>query len=129
MLVPQPLVCVNGPVVAMLVMERAAAAPVLVSTTLWVGGGHGWRVEFNLQENSRLAGISCAVPFVNVIAALLNFDVSVMETALTVTAVFVGKAAGPLKADVPGLPVLAGFIVPHPGEQSLPFWVRVQFNP
>ena len=128
MLLPQPLVWVNGPVVAMLVMERDAA-PVLVNTTVWVGGGHGLKLECNLQENVRLAGISCVVPFVNVIAALLNFVVSVMETALTVTAVFVGKAAGPLNADVPGLPVLAGFIVPHPGEQSLPFWVRVQFNP
>jgi hypothetical protein len=34
-----------------------------------------------------------------------------------------------LKVDVPGLLVLAGFIVPHPGEQSLPLCVRVQFNP
>jgi hypothetical protein len=65
--------------------------------------------------------VSCAVPLVNVIAALLNLVASVIETALRVTAVFAGKAAGPLKVDVPGLPVLAGFIVPHPGEQSLPF--------
>jgi hypothetical protein len=99
----------------------SAVAPVLVKATLWVGGGHGWRLEFNLQEKLRLAGVSCAVPFVNVIAALLNLVASVMEAALTVTAVFAGKAAGPLKVDVPGLPVLAGFIVPHPGEQSLPF--------
>jgi len=61
------------------------------------------------------------VPFVNVIAALLNLVASVMETALTLTVAFAAKVAGPLKVDVPGLPVRAGFIVPHPGEQSLPF--------
>jgi hypothetical protein len=40
MLVPQRLVWVNGPVVAMLVME-SAVAPVLVNAILWDGGGHG----------------------------------------------------------------------------------------
>ena len=120
MLVPQVFVWLNGPVIAMLVTERADA-PVFVNTTLWVGGGHGFTLEFNLQEKLRLAGRICAVPFVNVIVAVLNFVASVIETALTLTAVFAGKAAGPLKADAPGLAVLAGFIVPHPGEQSLPF--------
>ena len=120
MLVPQPLVWLNGPVVAMLVTERAVA-PVLVNTTLWVGGGQGRMVESSLQEKLSLAGISCAVPFVNVIAALLDLVVSVMETALTLTAGFAGNVAGPLKVDVTELGVLAGFIVPHPGEQGLPF--------
>lgn len=127
-LLPQLLVSENPPEVVMLVME-SADAPVLVNATLWVCGGHGLRLEFNLQENLRLAGVNCTVPFVNVIAALLNLVVSVMETALTLTAAFAGRVAGPLKLDVPGLPVLAGFIVPHPGEQSLPLCVRVQFNP
>jgi hypothetical protein len=127
-LLPQLLVCENPPEVVMLVME-SADAPVLVNATLWVCGGHGLRLEFNLQENLRLAGVSCAVPFVSVIAALLNLLVSVMETALTLTAEFAGRVAGPLKVEVPGLPVLAGFIVPHPGEQLLPLCVRVQFNP
>jgi hypothetical protein len=107
----------------------SAVAPVLVNITLWTGGGHGILLEFSLQKKLRLAGMSCAVPFVNVIAALLNLVVSVMETALTLTAAFAGSVAGPLNVDVPGLLVLAGFIVPHPGEQSLPLCVRVQFNP
>jgi hypothetical protein len=107
----------------------SAVAPVLVNTTLWAGGGHFLKLEFNLQEKLRLAGISCTVPLVSVIAALLNLLGSVMETALTLTAAFAGSVAGPLKVDVPGLLVLAGFIVPHPGEQSLPLCVRVQFNP
>ena len=87
------------------------------------------KLEFSLHEKLRPAGSNCTVPLVNVMVALLNLVASVMETALTVTAVFAGKTAGPLKVDVPGVPVLAGFIVPHPGEQSLPFCVRVQFNP
>jgi hypothetical protein len=127
-LLPQLLVCENPPEVVMLVME-SADAPVLVNATLWAGGGHGLRLEFNLQENLRLAGVNCAVPFVSVIEALLNLVASVIETALALTAAFAGRVAGPLKVDVPGLPVLAGFIVPHPGEQGLPPCVRVQFNP
>ena len=73
--------------------------------------------------------MSCAVPFVNVIEALLNLVASVIETALTLTAAFVGRVAGPLKVDGSRLAVLAGFIVPHPGEQGFPLCVRVQFNP
>ena len=119
MLVPQTLVWVNDPVVA--IVTESAVAPVLVNATLWVGGGHGLKLEFSLHEKLRLAGISCTVPLVSVIAALLNLLGSVMETALTLTAAFAGRVAGPLKADVPGLPVLAGFIIPHPGEQGLPF--------
>src|SRR4029077_10409658 len=99
----------------MLAME-SADAPVLVNTTLWVGGGQGRMLEFSLQEKLSLAGISCAVPLVSVIAALLILVASVMETALTLTAAVAGRVAGPLKVDVPGLPVLAGLIVPHPGE-------------
>ena len=127
-LLPQLLVCENPPEVVILVME-SAVAPVLVNATLWVSGGHGCKDEFNLHEKLRLAGSSCTVPFVSVIEALLNLVVSVIETALTLTATFAGRVAGPLKVDVPGLPVLAGFIVPHPGEQGLPLCVRVQFNP
>jgi hypothetical protein len=84
----------------------------------------------SLHENVvRLAGSSCTVPFVSVSVAVLNFVASVIETALRSTLVVAGSVAGPLKADVPGLAVLMGFIVPHPGVQSDPFWVRVQFNP
>ena len=79
------------------------------------------RLEFSLHEKLRPAGSNCTMPLVNVIAALLNLVASVTETALTVIAVFAGEAAGPFMLDVPGVPVLAGFIVPHPGEQSLPF--------
>ena len=75
----------------------------------------------NLHEKLRLAGVSWTVPFVNVMVELLDFVGSVMETALTLTLVFDGKLAGPLKLDVPGLPVLAGFILPHAGEQLDPF--------
>jgi hypothetical protein len=53
--------------------------------------------------------------------APLDLVASVIETASTVTLVFAGNVAGPLKVDVPGLAVLAGFIVPHPGEQLDPF--------
>ena len=128
MLPPQSLVSEKDPVVEMLAMERALA-PVLVKTTLCVGGGHGFNEEFNLQENVSRAGMSCAVPLVSVMTALLSFVGSVMEPAFTSTLVFAGRLAGPLKLDVPGLPVLAGFIVPHPGEQFELFCVRVQFNP
>ena len=119
-LVPQPSVRMKDPLDAMLVTERAVA-PVFTNTTVWVGGGHGLMLEFSLQENLRIAGIICAVPLVSVIVALLDLVASVIEAALTVTAVFAGNVAGPLKAEVPGLPVLAGFIVPHAGEQFVPF--------
>src|SRR6478752_4806922 len=101
----------------MLVMARAVA-PVLVSCTFWEGGGHfiDGMVVPSLHENVvRLAGSSCTVPFVNISVAVLNFVASVIETALRSTLVFAGSVAGPLKADVPGLAVLRGFIVPHPG--------------
>jgi len=115
----------------MLVMANAVA-PVLVSCTIWGGGGH-LKVTmglFSLHENVvRVAGSSCTVPFVSVSVAVLNFVASAIETALRSTLVVAGSVAGPLKADVPGLAVLRGFIVPHPGVQSDPFWVRVQFNP
>jgi hypothetical protein len=107
----------------MLVMA-SAVAPVLVSSTLWEGGGHFklGTVAFCLHENVvRLAGISCTVPFVSISVAVLNFVASVIETALRSTLVFAGSVAGPLKADVPGLTVLGGFIIPHAGVQSDPF--------
>ena len=107
----------------MLVMA-SAVAPVFVSTTSWGGGGHfaAKMEEVSLHENVvRLAGSSCTVPFVSVSVAVLNFVASVIETAFSSTLVFAGSIAGPLKADVPGLPVLRGFIIPHPGVQSDPF--------
>jgi hypothetical protein len=76
----------------------------------------------SLHENDvRLAGISCTLPFVRVRVAVLNFVASVIETALRSTLVFAGSAAGPLNVDIPGLAVLRGFIMPHPGVQSDPF--------
>ena len=107
----------------MLVMA-SAVAPVLVSCTLWEGGGHfkDGMMAPSLHENVvRLAGSSWTVPLVSVSVAVLNFVASVIETALRSTLVVAGSVAGPLKADVPGLAVLRGFIVPHPGVQSDPF--------
>jgi hypothetical protein len=101
----------------------SAVEPVFVSTTLLEGGGHRKEgmLELSLHEKLRVAGISCTVPFVRVRLALLNFVGSVIETAFTSTLVLAGNVAGPLKVDVPGLTVLAGFIMPHPGVQSDPF--------
>src|SRR3954468_6346637 len=107
----------------MLVMS-SAVAPVLVSTTFWEGGGHfklGMVVPSLHENDVRLAGISCTLPFVRVRVAVLNFVASVIETALRSTLVFAGSAAGPLNVDIPGLAVLRGFIMPHPGVQSDPF--------
>lgn len=101
----------------------SAVEPVFVSTTSLDGGGHRKEgtVELSLHLKLRVAGISCTVPLVKVSVALLNFVESVMETAFTSTLVFAGNLAGPLKVDVPGLAVLGGFIIPHPGVQSDPF--------
>ena len=93
-LLPQLLVCKNGPVALMLETERADA-PVLVKVTFCEGGGQVLKRPPNLQLNDRSAGISCTLPFVSVIDALLVFVWSLMETALTLTLGFAGIAAGP----------------------------------
>ena len=115
-LAPQVLVFRKDPVAEMSVMV-SAAAPVFVNVTVWAGGGHE---KPSLHEKVRLAGMSCTVPFVKVMATLLDFVASVMEAAFTVTLVFDGNVAGPLKLENVPLGVLAGFIVPHPGEQFVP---------
>lgn len=68
------------------------------------------------------------VPFVSVIDALLDFVESVMEIALTATLGLAGTVAGPWNVAVPDVGD-AVVIVPHPGVQSVPFWVRVHFIP
>ena len=86
-------------------------------------------LESSLHEKLRLAGISCTLPSVSVSDALLPFVVSVSETAVRVTLGSAGSAAGPLKVDMAELAVVGGFIVPHAGEQFVPFCVSVQLNP
>ena len=71
-LLPQLLVCVNGAVALMPVMERDVA-PVLVNLTFCEGGGHVLKALLvNLHSNDRSAGISCALPLVRVIDELLD---------------------------------------------------------
>lgn len=71
-LLPQLLVCENGAVALMPVMERAVT-PVLVNLTFWEGGGQVLNGPLlNLQLNDRSAGISCALPLVRVIDELLD---------------------------------------------------------
>jgi hypothetical protein len=104
----------------------SAAVPVLVNVMAWVGGGQFFPI---LHPKVRFAGMSFTVPLVSVIVALEDFVVSAAAMALRVTPVFAGTVAGPVKVAGAPLAVVAGLTVPHPGEQTVPFCVSVQFKP
>jgi nitrous oxidase accessory protein NosD len=73
--------------------------------------------------------MSFTVPFVSVMAALVDFVVSATEVAFSVTAAFDGTVLGGVYAVGAPLAVVAGLTVPHAGEQAVPFCVKVQLNP
>jgi hypothetical protein len=64
-----------------------------------------------------------------VIAAEAALVGSVTEVAVSVTVAFAGIAGGAVYAVGVPLAVLAGEIVPQPGEHEAPFWVRAQVTP
>lgn len=123
-LVPQVLVCAKAIPAVMLVI-LSAAVPVLVSFTIWDGGGQ--RVD--LQLKCRLSGTSCTVPLASVMVALFDFVLSVTEAALMFTTALAGIVVGPVNVAATPLAVVVGFTVPQAGEHTVPFWVTVQFNP
>lgn len=126
-LVPQLLISEKPVLAEMLVMLRVDV-PVLVSVTGWGGGGHVRRGP-SLQLNDKVSGISCTVPFASVMVALLDFVLSVKEIAFRFTMTLAGNVEGAVNVVAAALAVGVGLTVPQAGEQTVPFWVSVQFNP
>jgi hypothetical protein len=116
-----------GPVVAMPLIVSAAVA-VSVNVMVCAGGGQKF-LGLILQLKARLAGTSFTVPLVRVIVAWDDLVVSATALALSITAALAGTVAGAVYVVGTPLAALVGLIVPHPGEQLVPFCVSVQVTP
>jgi hypothetical protein len=116
-----------GPVVVMPLMVSAVVAT-SVNVIVCAGGGQKF-LGLILQLKARLAGTSFTVPLVSVIVALEDLVVSATAVALSMTVALDGTVAGAVYVVGTPLAALVGLIVPHPGEQLVPFCVSVQVTP